>query len=77
VIVIKIEMPSSSNTPVRKSVRRLRWFKEAVQRQIDALSELTGVKFSVDDKELRSLFLRWLESFEAQNSSEDEKKKTM
>jgi hypothetical protein len=74
VIVTKVEMPDSANTPVRKSVRRLRWFKEAVQRQIDALSEQTGVKFSVDDKELHSLFLRWLESFEAQKPSEDGKK---
>lgn len=62
----KVDMPDSSNAPVRKSARRLRWFKETLYRQIDALSKQTGVEYSVDDNAVRALFLRWLEAFERQ-----------
>jgi len=62
----KVEMPDGSNAPVRKSARRLRWFKEAMHRQADALSEQTGIVYTVDDTVVRALFLRWLKAFEAQ-----------
>ncbi len=70
--VANVEMPGSPETPVRKSARRLRWFKETMHRQIDALQAQSGVEYNIDDDEVRSLFLRWLEAFEAQRP-EDEK----
>jgi hypothetical protein len=62
----KVEMPNGSNAPVRKSARRLRWFKETLHRQADALAKQTGITYEIDDNELRALFLRWLDAFEAQ-----------
>lgn len=66
----KVEMPSAGNAPIRKSARRLRWFKETLHRQVDALTKQTGIDYSVDDNKVRALFLRWLDAFEAQKPAE-------
>jgi len=66
-----VKMPNSPDTPVRKSVRRLRWFKEAMHRQIDVMHAQYGIQYDVDDDEICLLFLRWLKSFEAQKPRED------
>ena len=63
-------MPSAANAPVRKSARKLRWFKETLHRQVDALTKQTGIDYSVDYNEIRALFLRWLDAFEAQKPAE-------
>lgn len=52
--------------PLRKSARRLRWFKETFYRQTTLLSGQTGISYGVDDKALRNAFLSWLTAFEAQ-----------
>ncbi|MBD0864370.1 MAG: hypothetical protein GDA36_01555 [Rhodobacteraceae bacterium] len=70
----KVEMPNGSNTPVRKSARRLRWFKETLHRQADALHTQLGIQYAINDDELRVLFLRWLEAFEAQKPTETDDK---
>lgn len=54
------------DAPVRKSARRLRWFKKVLYQQVEALSEESGIAYLVNDAEVRTLFLRWLEAFEAQ-----------
>ena len=61
-----LDLPRIGDAPVRKSARRLRWFKKALYRQVEALSEENGIAYQVDDAEVRALFLRWLEAFEAQ-----------
>ena len=61
-----LDLPRIGDAPVRKSARRLRWFKKALYRQVEALSEQSGIAYLVDDAEVRALFLRWLEAFEAQ-----------
>ena len=71
-IVTKVEMPGSANTPVRKSARRLRWFKETLHRQIKTLETQTDIEFEIDDVEIRALFLRWLDAFEAQKPRDDQ-----
>lgn len=58
-----------TDTPIRKSARRLRWFKKELYRQVEALSEQSGIAYLVNDAEVRALFLRWLEAFEAQRPS--------
>lgn len=70
-IIAQVDMPGSANTPVRKSARRLRWFKETLHRQIETLETQTDIDFVVDDVEVRALFLRWLEAFEAQRPKDD------
>lgn len=69
--VANVKMPGPSDTPVRKSARRLRWFKETMHRQIDVLQDQSGIEYNVDDDEVRSLFLAWLEAFEAQRPEND------
>ena len=61
-----LDLPRIGDAPVRKSARRLRWFKRALYRQVEALSEQSGIAYLVNDAEVRALFLRWLEAFEAQ-----------
>ena len=61
-----LDLPRIGDAPVRKSARRLRWFKRALYRQVEALSEESGIAYLVNDAEVRALFLRWLEAFEAQ-----------
>ena len=60
--------------PLRRSARRLRWFKETFSRQTALLSEQTGVTFEVDDKVLRRAFLSWLTAFEAQLPTQEQEK---
>lgn len=71
-IITKVDLPDSANTPVRKSARRLRWFKETLHRQIENLEAQTNIKFEVNDVEVRALFLRWLDAFEAQKPSDNQ-----
>ena len=60
--------------PLRRSARRLRWFKETFSRQTALLSEQTGVTFEIDDKVLRRAFLSWLTAFEAQLPTQEQEK---
>lgn len=71
-IITKIELPGSTETPVSKSARRLRWFKEALHLQIKTLETQTNTEFEVDDIEVCALFLRWLDAFEAQKPGDDQ-----
>lgn len=68
----KVDLPGSASTPVRKSARRLRWFKETLHRQIENLEAQTNIEFEVNDVEIRALFLRWLEAFEAQKPTNNQ-----
>lgn len=68
----KLNIPNGSNVPIRKSARRLRWFKETLYRQIDALTKQTGIQYLVDDCKIRTLFFRWLKAFEEQKPESPE-----
>lgn len=70
----ELEMLGSADTPVRKSVRRLRWFKETLHRQVQVLEDQTGITFETNDNTVRALFLGWLEAFEAQRPNDDQKR---
>ena len=56
--------------PVRRAVRRLRWFKSTFESQVDAVSADTGIDFSVDARALTTCFLEWLRGFEAQRPND-------
>lgn len=66
----KVEMPDTPDAPVRKSARRLRWFKETLNRQAVAIHNQFGIKYRIKNEVVRALFLRWLECFEAQKPIE-------
>ncbi|MEM8741288.1 MAG: hypothetical protein AAGE13_07290 [Pseudomonadota bacterium] len=52
--------------PVRKSIRRLRWFIRAFEDQIARVEADTGNRFECDEKRLSAVFVDWLRAFEAQ-----------
>jgi len=55
-----------SGLPVRKSVRRLRWFIAAFEHQVDTIAGETGNTFELQRKALAAVFVEWLRAFEAQ-----------
>lgn len=52
--------------PVRKTVRRLRWFKQSFNDQIAQISERTGITFAINEQAQAAAFVDWLRAFEAQ-----------
>lgn len=60
-----------SALPVRKSVRRLRWFIAAFEHQVDEIAAETGNVFDVNRNRLAATFVEWLRAFEAQKPSAD------
>ena len=52
--------------PVRVAVRRMRWFRAALNRYLEGLGETLGCEFEVDDRRLAAAFVRWLRAVEAQ-----------
>ncbi len=61
-----VNFPNATDTSIRRSVRRLRWFKEAFARQVDNLSGDSGVAYQLCPEKLRGAFLSWIKGFEAQ-----------
>lgn len=62
--------PVETGTPIRKSVRRLRWFINAFEEQVRRTSAETGNTFHVDEPALSAVFVDWLRAFEAQKPAE-------
>jgi len=56
--------------PVRKTVRRLRWFKQSFNEQIGQLSARTGVQFAINEQAQAAAFVDWLRAFEAQKPTQ-------
>ena len=56
----------TAEIPVRKSIRRLRWFMAAFRDQVDRVAAETGNRFEVDERLLSTVFVDWLRAFEAQ-----------
>ena len=59
-----------TNEPLRISVRRLRWFKQAFLAFAEETGRKIGCTFAVDEGKLASAFLRWLEAIEAQKPAD-------
>lgn len=60
----------ASNEPLRIAVRRMRWFKQAFQRYVDACGRDLGCVFEVDEAKLASAFVRWLAAIERQKPAD-------
>ena len=69
------ELLRQTEQPVRKSVRRLRWFRHSFREQVRQIALGTGVEFAVDDRALAATFLEWLRAFEAQKPASVEAKR--
>lgn len=61
-----LQVAEDATLPIRKSVRRLRWFRASFQDQIDKIAAETGVTYALDGPTLAAAFLDWLRAFEAQ-----------
>lgn len=57
---------SGAREPIRRNVRRLRWFRRSFAEQVALTSAETGVAFRVDDPALAAAFIDWLRAFDAQ-----------
>ena len=60
----------ATNEPLRIAVRRLRWFKQAFQRHVEAYGRDLGCAFEVDEAKLAAVFVRWLEAIERQKPAD-------
>ncbi|MEM8786775.1 MAG: hypothetical protein AAGE76_00780 [Pseudomonadota bacterium] len=63
---------TSPQLPVRKSIRRLRWFIGAFTQQVDRIAADTGNVFDTDQRALAEVFVEWLRAFEDQKPSDPE-----
>lgn len=59
----------ASRQPIRKAIRRLRWFIESFREQLRDTAAETGIEFGLDEQKLAASFLDWLRAFEAQKPS--------
>lgn len=62
---------AQARQPLRKSIRRLRWFKTSFRDQVHRTSGETGVHFDINEQRLTTTFLTWLKAFEAQKPQAD------
>ncbi|MEM9048329.1 MAG: hypothetical protein AAGC92_06385 [Pseudomonadota bacterium] len=58
--------PDAAALPLRKSIRRLRWFIRAFLDQVARVEADTGNRFTCDERGLSAVFVEWLRAFEAQ-----------
>lgn len=56
----------ATNEPLRIAVRRMRWFKAAFLRYVEATGQELGCTFEVDEVKLAAAFMRWLSAIEKQ-----------
>lgn len=52
--------------PVRKTIRRARWFTASFRNFLDAVEDDTKRNFTLDDSKLLAAFTAWFRAFEAQ-----------
>lgn len=55
-----------TNEPLRIAVRRLRWFRTAFARFVQAMGDQIGCRYDLDEARLAEIFVRWLRSVEVQ-----------
>lgn len=65
----ELHLPATTE-PLRVSIRRLRWFRMAFQRQLDDLAAEMGLRFTVDDRKLARIFVNWLREVETQKPAD-------
>jgi hypothetical protein len=74
-IKLNTEALPLTNEPLRIAVRRLRWFKLAFQKFVEAIAGDIGCTFEVDDVKLAAAFMRWLDAIEIQRPTDKAERK--
>ena len=69
-VILHPEAIPATNEPLRVAVRRLRWFKQAFARHVEAYGRDLGCTFEVDEAKLATVFVRWLASVERQRPTD-------
>ena len=64
------EVLSETDRPIRRAMRRMRWFKQSFAQQVDAISRASGVDYRIHDDRLAQTFIAWLRAFEAQKPTQ-------
>ena len=59
-----------TNEPYRVAVRRLRWFKAAFLRFVEAQEDELGCEFDIDETKIAADFVHWLEMIDRQRPSD-------
>lgn len=62
---------AGAHAPVRRAVRRFRWFKRTFHEQTALISRASGVVYRVHDERLARVFVGWLRAFEAQKPAQE------
>jgi hypothetical protein len=57
---------TDSREPLRRAVRRMRWFRRCFRDHLDAMTAQTGILYEVDEEALAHVFVNWLRRVEAQ-----------
>lgn len=63
-----------TNEPYRIAVRRLRWFRAAFIRFVEAIGRDLGCEFAIDDTKIAAIFVRWLETIDRQRPTDKSKR---
>ena len=66
---LALHLPETAE-PLRVAIRRLRWFRQALARQIAEITAETGIAFAIDDRKLAQIFVAWLREVDAQKPSD-------
>ncbi len=59
-------MLAGADAPIRRAVRRFRWFKQSFRDQTALIAAASGVEYAVHDDRLARVFVGWLRAFEDQ-----------
>lgn len=62
---LSIYSPFLDRSSTRRSVRRFRWFRQAITMQMNAISEEMCIEFQLNPESLRIAFLHWIKKFDA------------
>ena len=64
-----------TNEPLRIAVRRMRWFKAAFQKYVDAAAVQLGCSFTIDQAMLADNFVKWLRAVDQQKPADKSARK--
>lgn len=73
--ILKRGLLQSGDQPLRKTVRRLRWFKTSFTEQIDRLAQEKGLEFTINEPRQAAAFIDWLRAFEAQKPTSSDNRR--
>ena len=59
-----LTLDAMGDKPIRKAIRRLRWFKSSFEAEANAVSLKTDITLEVDSRKLTKCFVDWIETFE-------------